>query len=233
MNRQRYAIYFAPGEGTPFDRFGASWIGRSAYSGQHANGLELSPEIDELRRHHLAEPYRYGFHATLKPPFHLARGCVSKQLVDALRDFTREKAPFWVPPLVVGEIDGFLALVPAVRSPLLEQLAGECVRQFDSFRAPPTESEMAKRRLAKLSPRQEKLLQDWGYPYVMEEFRFHMTLTGRIADDTERKAVREAVEVLWCGLATKPVLVDAVTLFCQEEGGHPFHVLDRIPFGKA
>ena len=31
-----------------------------------------------------------------------------------------------------------------------------------------------------LTDRQEALLTQWGYPYVMEEFRFHITLTGAL-----------------------------------------------------
>jgi hypothetical protein len=36
--------------------------------------------------------------------------------------------------------------------------------------------------------RQRNYLDRWGYPYVMEEFRFHMTLTGRL-DSTCRWGV--------------------------------------------
>ena len=48
------------------------------------------------------------------------------------------------------------------------------------FARPPGAAELERRRKAGLSAAQEKMLLRWGYPYVLDEFRFHLTLTGRL-----------------------------------------------------
>ena len=80
-------------------------------------------------------------------------------------------------------IGGFVAIVPATPSPGLDELAADCVTGFERFRLPMTAQERSRRLAAGLSQHQTANLERWGYPYVFEEFRFHMTLTdasGRI-----------------------------------------------------
>src|SRR3546814_3179533 len=74
-------------------------------------------------------------------------------------------------PLRLVILDGFLALVPSGPSDALEALAAGCVQRFERFRAPPSALELARRRSNGLTPRQERNLKDWGYPYVLEDFR--------------------------------------------------------------
>src|SRR5207245_1192733 len=88
---------------------------------------------------------------------------------------------------VVDSISGFIAVIPAEPVAELQQLAADCARDFDSFRAPLGAEDRARRRPEKLTERQRDYLDRWGYPYVMEEFRFHMTLTGRL--DAERRGL--------------------------------------------
>jgi hypothetical protein len=45
---------------------------------------------------------------------------------------------------------------------------------------PLTEEELTRRRKAELTPEQDKLLVDWGYPWVLDEFNFHFSLTGSL-----------------------------------------------------
>jgi Protein of unknown function (DUF1045) len=54
------------------------------------------------------------------------------------------------------------------------------VTLFDAFRAPMSAAERARRVASGLSPGQLNHLDRWGYPYLFDEFRFHMTLTGRV-----------------------------------------------------
>lgn len=84
-------------------------------------------------------------------------------------------------------LGGFLALTPTGDLTGLERVASACVTDLDAFRAPASETELERRRSAGLSARQEALMQHWGYPYVMEEFRFHLTLSGRLPQ-TDRAA---------------------------------------------
>jgi len=234
MNRPRYALYFVPEEGTPLDLFGASWVGRSCHTNRHMAPASLPLEIEELRLKYMADPHRYGFHATLKPPFAMANGGHSKkQLSDALSAFSREQTPILLPPLTVQALGNFIALVPSGEAPLVHRLAEDCVRQFDEFRALPSQEELAKRRAASLTLRQDAYLQTWGYPYVFEEFRFHMTLTGRIDDKDERLILQEALQLLWQELPPQPIYIDAITLLIEESRGEAFYVLERFPFAKG
>ena len=144
--------------------------------------LPLSSGLDPRRLAEItAEPRRYGFHGTLKPPMALIDDVSETDFLAAVGRFAASQRTFNTPPLALAELSDFLALVPTGRSPELQDLADHCVIEFDEFRRPAGEEELARRRAAGLSPRQDELLLRWGYPYVLEEWRFHLTLTGRLA----------------------------------------------------
>ena len=130
-----------------------------------------------------------------------------------------------------AEISDFLALVPEGRVPELNDLADRCVVEFDEFRRPAGEEELAKRRAAGLSPRQDQLLLRWGYPYVLEEWRFHLTLTGRISDPGERKAIKELVAQRFSGFVDRPLQVRDLCVFRQSAPDRAFTVLARFRLG--
>ncbi|MEQ9642871.1 MAG: DUF1045 domain-containing protein [Alphaproteobacteria bacterium] len=215
---QRYAIYFAPAPDTALDAFGRDWLGDVPPGGVDTAAWA---EVTEAAR-------SYRFHATLKPPFVLARGCTAKELDRALIDFAAGHAAF-AARLELRALHGFLALMLAEPSPAMQVLADDCVRDFDGFRAPPEAAELARRRRAKLSPAHERNLERWGYPYVFDAFRFHMTLTRRL-NDTERANWEPILRARAASAIEKPVTIDAVTLFMQPEAGHPFRKLRRYPF---
>lgn len=222
----RYAIYFAPASGSPLARFGAKWVGYDVTTGAAVAQPELAA-IDAKRLHEItAEPRRYGFHATLKPPFRLADGLKADALDEAAAAFARGFSTFIAPPLCLSSISGFWALTPSEPCPMLDRLAEDCVRAFDRFRAPPSEAELARRRASRLSSAQETLLAQWGYPYVMEEFRFHMTLTGRLGPE-EGTAVAKALKPLVEPLCGAPLPIDAICLFRQADRDAPFRLLRR------
>jgi len=154
------------------------------------------------------------------------------ELGEALHDFAAQRAPFTAPPLRPQRLGRFLALCPLEPSPALSALAADCVRAFDRFRAPPSAAELARRRQAGLSPRQEALLREWGYPYLFDEFRFHMTLTGP-AGDGEGAAILERLVAAASSLATLPLQVDAICLFHQPAPDAPFALSRRFAFGGA
>ena len=229
MTAPRYAIYFAPEEGMALASFGWSWLGRSPTSLEPVAlpALGLEPERHAMA---VAAPRLYGFHATLKPPFRLAAGREAAALADALRRFAAGQRPFKTAPLVLGEMDGFLALLLRTSAPELGALAAACVEAFDSFRAPPGEAELAKRRARGLTVRQQDLLARWGYPYVMEEFRFHMTLTDRL-DDPARATIRGLIASRLGAVESEPLAVRSICLFKQTESGGWFRLTERFPFG--
>lgn len=175
------------------------------------------------------EPARYGFHATLKAPFRLERSATGQDLLDAVERFAGTRRPVAVPEMTVNTIGNFVALAPAPPPPGLPELAAACVEVFDPFRAPMEQAELDRRRRAPLTPREDELLRRWGYPYVMDAFRFHMTLTGPLAEP-DRAGIRQALAALFEPLTARPVVIDALTVFDQPQPGAPFRIAARFPF---
>ncbi|MGO8865457.1 MAG: DUF1045 domain-containing protein [Alphaproteobacteria bacterium] len=228
----RFAIYFTPRRWSALGRFGRAWLGRDAVTGEAVERLVLpgfaAAELAALT----AEPARYGWHATLKAPFRLARGTTLGELVAYTMGFAAARLPFEIQGMELASLGGFLALVPSSTPPLLAGLAEDCVRAFDGFRARPDKAVPSRRGLPPLSPRQQALSARWGYPYVMEEFRFHMTLTVPLAAE-ERARLKRALEPRLARLLARPVAVDAVSIFVEPGPGEPFRELRRFPFEAA
>lgn len=231
----RYAIYYVAAPGTDLDRFGASLLGYDAHGGgdlPFPDGVMHRPDWRNLTQ----DPRKYGFHATLKAPFSLARGKTEAELLAACEAFACLPRPIPVIGPVVDSISGFIAVVPAERSAELERLAADCTKEFDSFRAALTPDDRARRNPAALTPRQREHLDRWGYPYVMEDFRFHMTLTGRL-DAAQREAVLAILRTRFAGLGLKALAIDRIAVFRQESAESRFRVVQhwelRQPFQAA
>ncbi len=228
----RYAVYFAPEPDSDLYRFGSAWLGRDARNGATTKATDVNGITAERIGEITAAPRRYGFHATLKPPFALAAGHTADELQRALQAFARDCTPFDMPPLRLAEIDGFLALVPRSPSTELTALAERAVRACDTFRAPPSAAERERRAHAALDARERELLAAWGYPYVLDRWRFHMTLTERL-DSLERERVKTALEPIFAQFCREPLHVDAIALFVQPGRDEPFHYRARFAFGRA
>jgi len=216
----RVAIYYTPAPGSPLVERAAEWLGRDAFSDEATRAPD--PAIDPLVR----DPARYGFHATVKAPFRLADGTDLAALDRALAEFAARHDAGRIARLALRRVDGFFALVPAGPEPILDDAVGQVVRRFDPFRAPPTENEIARRRPDALTERQRRYLQRWGYPYVFEEFRFHMTLTNRVADEAAAEVERRLAE-RFAAMLDQPLAIDALALFVEPQAGGPFTVHAR------
>lgn len=225
---KRYALYYAPAEHARLTGAASAWLGRSVFKG----AAVAPPETDGLSREQwksiTGDPRLYGFHATLKPPFRLAEGRHEEELREGLRKFAASWRPFEV-SLQVGSIGGFLALVLAQPSPDFVQLAADCVRDFDEFRAAPHPDELTRRRRARLNEAQLAYLTQWGYPYVMEEWRFHMTLTASL-DAPMFETARRHLAAVFEPICREPQRVDSICLFEQPEPGAPFLAMARYHF---
>ena len=217
---KRYGLYVVPA-GAFFDAASA-WLGWNSATGQamaHPHVPDLPVSVADLT----ATPRKYGFHGTIKPPFVLAEGASVDGLHAAARAFCATRAPVSIPALEVRRLGGFVAIVPTEPSEALADLAAASVVALDTFRAPPSEAELARRRKAGLSDRQEALLAQWGYPYVMEEFRFHLTLTGR-TDQAE--AVCAALAAHFAPVLPTPFVIDSLALMGEDADGM-FHLVQR------
>lgn len=108
-------------------------------------------------------PRRYGFHGTLKPPFHLADGTGLAQLQASVASFAQTWAPARCDSLALSSVGHFLAMTPGGGSSGIARIATGCVAEFGVYRAAPDEQELVHRRKAGLTARQDSLLTRWGY----------------------------------------------------------------------
>ena len=195
----RYALYLAPAPGSVWARFGSQWLAGEA--------------------EFLEQPRRYGFHATLKAPFRLAPGASLARLLAELERFCAARRAFVLPRLRAKRIADFLALVPDSPDARVDRLAADCVVHFERYRAPLEEMELVRRRRTPLTARQGALLERWGYPYVLEEFRCHFSLTGPL-----RGAAPQPPP-----LPDEAMPVDAVSVFEEPAPGAAFRLAYRAP----
>ena len=227
----RYAIYFTPPPDDPLTGLANAWIGRSVFTGDHVGHSEvpgLRPEdVSDLS----AFPRRYGFHATLKAPFRLDAGCSEDGLISLFHDFCRVTEPLTIPRLVVARLGSFIALVPEDPVPELNELAAKVVNTFEPMRAPLTETEIARRKPERLTDRQRANLDKWGYPYVFDEFRFHMTLTGPL-DNARADEVLSILRNYFAPVLRKPVMVNSLGLFVQQRQDTDFTVRTICPLSS-
>ena len=230
----RYAVYFAPHPGTLAWLAGSHWLGRCAALLQPMQQLDIHGVAQAELERLTAAPRRYGWHATLKAPFTLAPGVDWLTLHHAVQMLAQGLLPFAMPPMQVQRIDDFLALVPmaghAANSDI-QAAAAACVTQLQPLAAPLTAQDLARRRAAGLTPRQDALLQQWGYPFVLEEFRFHLSLTGSLAgaDAGTVALVQDAAEQFFADLP--PLRFSSLALFSEPTPGADFVLLDHLELG--
>ena len=216
----RVACYYAPDETDPLWTAGCAWLGRDP-----ASGRRMPARFDPLTE----DPRLYGFHATLKPPMRPAHPWAT--LMDDAAALAARLAPFDLPPLAVMDLGGFLALRETAPCPALQALADACVVDLDPHRMPADAAELARRRRGgRLSPEQDAMLLDWGYPHVLTTWRFHMTLTRRLTAE-ERAAVQPDAEAHFAAALALPRRVDAICLFTQADSGAPFMLAERLTLG--
>jgi hypothetical protein len=217
---RRYAIYVTP-EGLLGQR-GAEWLGWDMAQA----GAVPHPDVQDLDVAKITKrPRKYGFHGTIKPPMVLANGTSIGELKSTATNLTNHLAPVTLAGLGVSRIGGFLALTPLGDTNALAAMAALVVKGLDAFRAPATPEEMDRRRQSSLSPSQERNLTQWGYPYVMDEFRFHITLTGSLKDAEE---ITPIVSAHFAPVLPEPYVIDHLTLAGEDSDGM-FHSISRLP----
>ena len=218
----RVALYYAPLPDDPLTALGSAWLGRDPAT----NAPVPQPALDGIFEV-TAEPRLYGFHATLKPPMHLADATNWTGLMSAVRDVARDIAPFDLPRLAVCDLRGFLALRETSPCPALQALSDACVERLDPFRREPEAAELARRRKGKLSAEQDAMLVRWGYPYVFGTWFFHMTLTRRLSG-AEQATVRPAAESWFAPALPVARRVEDICIFTQPGPGAAFSLAERM-----
>jgi hypothetical protein len=225
--RCRYAVYFVPEAGSALAEAGSRILGRDSESG---NPLDqpLLPGIEPQRLFAVTSVARgYGLHATLKAPFFLKDALDEGAVLHTAAQFAAGRHALVLPRLCLSCIGSFLALTPAKESEVereriqqVNALAAAALPFFDFLRAPPGPEETARRNPGKLSPRQRWLLGEWGYPYVLDEYRFHITLTDELCAEEERHAVRNALEEYLAEVLSRPVCLGGICVCkCSNPSG--------------
>jgi hypothetical protein len=219
----RYAIYFIPSADSPTYQRVSAWLGYSILQEQTLSQRELPADLHEFRgfTRHAA---LYGCHATLKPPFRLRAGLKEKHLLKIFKHFCRICRPIRCSGLRVDSIGRFLALTQSKNSKKLDELATDCVQTFDLFRDEISEAGFNKRQPEKLSPNQLKMLQQWGYPFVLDEFRFHITLSDPLPESS-LSACKKALNNFLLPTFSDSFVIDSLSLCHQAHAGEPFRVL--------
>jgi putative phosphonate metabolism protein len=224
----RYAIYFTPPEHDPLTRAASAWLGRDAFSGLPTTG-DTPEGMDAAEfSFRTAEPRRYGFHATVVAPFQMNEMQNEEALFAAFDRFCATQEAFPV-SLEVKGILSFVAIMEAVQSRPLNAMAAAAVEFFQPYLAPLTEAEIARRKPEQLTSRQLLLLHRWGYPYVMEEFRFHMTLSNSL-ESAAHAAMERAAQERFAPLLARPVEIGGLAMFYEPEPGAPFMVVRHRQF---
>jgi Protein of unknown function (DUF1045) len=214
----RYAVYFCPAADNALSTFGNEWFATTSV-----------PGITEKRFQALmADVRRYGWHATLSASFELVEHANYKTLHEKVADIARSFTPFDL-PLRIDWLNGFLALRPSADETHVNALAERCVRDLNPLRAPVSEAAWD-RRAGGLDEVERALFKEFGYPYVLDRFRFHMTLSAP-ATNEEEHALRE---YLLPKVAERSIArIDALTVCCEKETGTNFEPVARIALGQA
>ena len=220
----RYAVYYTPEPGAPLAEFGAHWLGWDSARGAARTHLDMGTlDVAGIT----ATPRKYGFHGTIKPPFRLADGMTPEAPAESLAILCASAAPVTLEGLHLARLGRFLALVPTGEAHELAGLAARAVKELGAFRAPAKEAELIKRRAARLNPAQDANLVQWGYPYVLDQFRFHLTLTGRLAPELIAQA-EAALDAPLAQLDLAPYHMAGLTLLGEDDAGR-FHQIHRYP----
>ena len=227
---ERFAIYYAPSATSELWERAANWLGRDASDGDLFGGPVAG--IDRDRLLNLTQSAnRYGFHATIKAPMALVEDRSEADLRAALTQFSSQHEPFSLGKLKLASLHGFLALIVDGQHERLQDFAAHVVEDFDPYRAPMSVKDRAARAGKGLSDRQIELLDAYGYPYVFEEFQFHMTLTDRLGDDDGQDLLKAAT-TWFSPVLEEEVVLDRLSLFHEPDAGKPFRRVADFKLGQ-
>jgi putative phosphonate metabolism protein len=225
---ERFAIYYAPSATSNLWERAATWLGRDSNDGDLFDGPVAGIDRDRLLNM-TQSANRYGFHATLKAPMALVDGASEADLRAAITSFASEHQPIDLGKPTLASLDGFLALM-VEQNDALQDFAAHVVERFDVFRAPMTNKDRAARANRNLSERQIELLDAYGYPYVFDEFRFHMTLSDRLPE-ADQAEVSKAASTWFNPVLDEPLVLDRLSLYREPDAGKPFVRLADFKLG--
>ncbi len=217
---RRYAVYWAPQPGD-WASAAADWLGWDPQTGRAA----VQPDLGVPLADWTLEPRKYGFHGTVKAPFRLAERWERDQVSACIETLCAKFAPVTLRGLSLCRIGTFLALTPDGDAGALTALAAGMVMGLDAARAPLTPAEIQRRRPERLTQVQRDHLERWGYPFVLDEFQFHLSVSGSLAP-TDLDRLQPLAEAHFTPHAPRPFVLSDLCLFGEAEDGR-FHLLSR------
>ena len=221
----RCAICFTPPADDALSVAAARWLRRDPYSGARI-AWPVEGLVENDHAFLTAAPRRFGFHGSLKAPFRLSSDHTLTDVQAALAKFCRRVTPLTLDAVQIALIGNFFALEPTQPNPELQELAADFVTVFDQYRSPTSDLDLARGDTGRLNGRQFANLMAWGHPYVFDQFRFHMTLTGPI-DELERDYVAAMLKRHFGALTDNPLCISQVALFVEPEPNAPF-LIDSV-----
>ena len=219
----RYGIYYTSSSSSQLHQAAVGWLGRDAFDGREIH-------VEHGFSRHTVAPARYGFHGTLKAPFRLHENASEDRLIEVFQGFSKRIEPVTLPNVELGRLGAFFALVPSQPCEALKELGTACVEIFEPFRAQLSDEEIARRKPEKLTARQRDNLHRRGYPYIGDEFRFHLTLTGEVPDK-EAGEVEKALRRHFAAHIGQPLTIGTIAVSREAVPGEPFRVLDVAELG--
>lgn len=212
----RYALYYAPAADAPLWSLASHWLGRDARNNQTLAQPSLARVNARDLNRFTSTPRHYGFHATLKPPMRLAAGISEEQLMSAVAEQASQVQAFDLPGLECKIMGNFLALRLTEECYAMNALAQRLVVELDELRAPATELEKQKRLAKPLTARQLANFHSYGYPYVLDDFRFHLTLSSSLPELYLHDLMADAQDYFAEALK-RPQRVEQVALYQQQD----------------
>src|SRR4029077_13718977 len=104
---------------------------------------------------------------------------------------------------------------------------------FERFCLPLTREERGKRLAGGLSAGQIAHLDRWGYPYVFDDFRFHMTLTGPLPVERRDDVPARLRRSLAPAGGDQPDAIDRIGLFKQDGADARFRVIQHAALAAS
>lgn len=223
--KPRYAIYFAPANRSPWWDFGAHWLGRDESTDTTLPQPRVAGISAEALQQATIYPRRYGFHATLKAPFALTESVDLELLKIRMHALAATLSPVSLGPMEAIRMGDFVALAPRHPPPNLAALEAACVTTLDDMREPLSSLDLARRLSPQLDARALDLLNQYGYPHVLERFQLHMTLTSPVNDVLATKVIQAVSDTVDQLNARCPMVLDRLCVFKEPGSGQAFRRL--------
>lgn len=221
----RYAIFWLPPADGALAAFGRDWFGTCPERGETRTpaGFGL-PET--LAAKAIERPRRYTLHGTIVAPFRPAKGITAQILADELCVFCARRTARTTRPLRISRLSRHLSLIPDSGTARLDWLATEAVTHFNTFRAPMSESDLARYPAEQHSDRQVENVHAFGYPYVLSDFIFHITLAGPLEAE-QLDEVEQSLAPHLESLTDAPLQIGSLCLLGEVDQTTPFRLIAR------